>query len=205
MRVAITTPTTWPHVRRGAERFLNELAAWLSARGHEVTVLSGKPGRGETVEMRGYKTVYYRRLWTPALAKIGLHEFHAFFLRVLPALLNGRYDVVHSITFLDAYAAILARRLTGTPCVYWVNSLPPPQSSFRYLTLVGAIYRRTMDQADEVIALSVYMQSVLKQRFGRQAVQLPVPVDLERFRFASTRHSSGPVILCASALDDDRK
>ena len=44
MNIAITNPTNWPHVRRGAERFINELAAFLAARGHRATVISSKPG-----------------------------------------------------------------------------------------------------------------------------------------------------------------
>jgi hypothetical protein len=44
VKIAITNPTNWPYLRRGVERFINEGAPYLSRLGHEVTVVSGKPG-----------------------------------------------------------------------------------------------------------------------------------------------------------------
>jgi phosphatidylinositol alpha-mannosyltransferase len=205
MRIAITSPTTWPYVRRGGERFINELARDLAQRGHDVTIHSGKPGRTETRSESGYTTVYHRRLWHPALARIGLLEFHAFFLRSLPALLVHRYDVVLCATFLDTFAATLARRFTGTPCLFLVNSPPPPVQYFRSLTLGGGIVRRAMRDADEVLAVSRYMQDLLAQKYGRPGVRLPVPVDLDRFPLSRTRDHERPIILCAAALGDERK
>ncbi len=205
MKIAITTPTNWPYVRRGGERFVNELADWLGGRGHQVTILCGKPGRGEVVERPTYRTRYLRRLWHPALARLGYLEFHAFFLRLFPELLRGGYDVVHCCTFLDAWAAILARRLTGTPCVFWVNSLPPTIPYIRSLTLRGAILRRAMRDSDEVVALSEYMCSELQARYGRGGRVLPPPVDLSAFPLRRGRDRERPVVLCAMALDDERK
>jgi glycosyltransferase involved in cell wall biosynthesis len=205
MRVAITTPTTWPRVRRGAERFCNELAGYLARRGHDVTVLSSKPGRREQWRGNGYTTVCSRRLWHPALAKAGILEFHPFAVTALASLLRGSYDVVLSSTFMDAYAATLARRLTGTPCVFWVNGLPPRIRYVRALTLRGAIFRRAIRQADEVVALSGYMQEDLGRRFGRSGERISAPVDTERFQLCRRRDHARPIVLCAAALDDVRK
>lgn len=205
MRIAITTPTTWPYVRRGAERFVNELAEWLAGRGHDVTIVSGKPGPSEVRYTNGYRTIYHRRLWHPALAKIGWLEFHSFFLRCLPALLTGDYDLVHCVTFLDTFAATLARRFTGTPCVFWVNSLRPPVQYFRSLSTGGKIHRRAMRNADEVIAQSRYMQVHLERDFGRRTLCLPAAVKMERFPLSRNRDHDRPIILCVAALDDVRK
>lgn len=205
MKIAITNPTTWPRVRRGAERFLNELACFLAARGHQVTVISTKPGRREEWTERGYRTVCHRRLWHPSLAKAGVLEFHAFLLTALGHLLRERFDVVHCCTFTDAYAASLARRVTGVPYVFWINALPPKVRYIRSLTLKGAMFRRSVLHADEVISLSRYMQSYFQNRFGRGGVALPVPVDIERFRLCTQRDAARPIILCAAALDDARK
>src|SRR3989304_9766800 len=103
MPIAFTKPPTAPHGPQGGE-------------GYAGAVIPGKPGRGEIRDSDGYRTVYHRRLWHPSLARIGLLEFHAFFLPCLLSLLRGRYDVVLCCTFLDTWAAILARELTGTPC-----------------------------------------------------------------------------------------
>jgi phosphatidylinositol alpha-mannosyltransferase len=205
MRVAITNPTNWPRVRRGAERFCNELARYLARRGHRVTVVSAKPGRRECTPGDGYTTVCHRRLWHPALAKIGLLEFHPFALTALANLLRGSYDVVLSLTFSDAFAATLARRVTGASCVFMVNGLPPRIRYIRSATLRGAIFRRAIQRADEVIALSVYMQQDLQRRFGRSGTKIPVPVDTDTFRLSPRRDHDRPIILCAASLDDARK
>ncbi len=205
MRVAITNPSTWPRVRRGVERFLNELAEFLAARGHEVTVISCKPGKTETRRERGFTTVCHRRMYHPALARAGFLEFHAFAGTALAALLNKRYDVVHCCTFTDAFAASMARRVTNVPYVFWVNGLPPRVRYIRTLTLRGAIFRRSIRYADEVVALSRYMHDDFADRFGRGGEVIPVPVDTVRFRLNAQRDLSRPIILCAAALDDERK
>jgi phosphatidylinositol alpha-mannosyltransferase len=205
MRVAITNPTNWPRVRRGAERFCNELAGYLARRGHRVTMVSAKPGRGECSGEGGYTTVSHRRLWHPALAKVGVLEFHSFALTALANLLAGSYDVVLSCTFSDAFAATLARRVTGVSCVFLVNGLPPRIRYIRSATLRGAVFGRAIRNADEVVALSVYMQQDLQRRFGRSGIKIPIPVDTDTFRLSRHRDHDRPVILCAATLDDARK
>jgi glycosyltransferase involved in cell wall biosynthesis len=205
MRVAITTPTTWPRVRRGSERFCNELAAYLARRGHEVTIVSSKPGRREYRRDQGYSTVCARRLWHPVLGKAGILEFHVFAVTALAHLLRGSYDVVVCSTFMDAYAATLARRLTGVACLFWVNGLPHRIRYVRSVTLRGTVFKRAIREADEVVALSGYMQNDLRDRFGRSGRKIPVPVDTDRFRLWRERDHDRPIILCAAALDDARK
>lgn len=205
MRIAITTPTTWPEVRRGGERFLNELAFYLARRGHEVTVISTKPGAPQITRERGYSTVRHRRLWHPLLGKFGIHGSHTFLLTAFFSLLRNHYDLVYCINFTDAYAAAMARRLTGVPCVLYLNSVPPPVRYERSATLGGGLFRRAVLHADEVIVPSRYMQDYFSQRFGRIGVQIPVPVDTETFRLSTARDQARPTILCASTLDDARK
>ena len=60
MRIAVTHAFCWPEVRRGAERFLPELAAALQRRGHEVTHFSAAWESGRSVE-RGVNTVRLKR------------------------------------------------------------------------------------------------------------------------------------------------
>ena len=205
MRIAITNPTTWPQVRRGAERFINELAAFLANRGHEVTVIAAKPGRREVRKERGYTTVCHRRLWHPVLARAGVLEVHAFMITAFASLMRKRYDVVHCCTFTGAFAARQARRFTNVPYVFLVNGLPPRIKYFRSVTLKGAVFRRAVTDADEVISLGDYMREYFQTRFGRGGIVLPIPVDMNRFPLSTTRDHDRPVILCAAALDDERK
>src|SRR5439155_15671482 len=50
MRVGLVHPFSWPEVRRGGERYLDDLAWYLASAGHDVTVITGtngEPGEGE--------------------------------------------------------------------------------------------------------------------------------------------------------------
>lgn len=205
MKIALTNPTTWPWIRRGSERFINELAFYLGQRGHEVTIISAKPGSGEVIRQANYTTLCHRRLWHPVLAKAGVLEFHAFLPVALYSLLRGRYEVVHCCTFTDAYAASLAREITGTPYVFWVNGLPPRVRYFRSVTLRGAVFKRAIQKADAVIAFSVYVEKYIEQRWGKHCVRLPVPVDTDKFPLRQEKDHRRPIIVCATALDDARK
>lgn len=206
MRIAITNPTNWPWVRRGAERFINELAVFLARRGHDVTVISAKPGAGEIRQDDGYTTILHRRLWHPAMARAGVQEFHTFLVTLLAHFLrHRRYDVVHCCTFVDGFAASLARRRTGIPAVLMVNGMRPKVPYIRSISTGGRIFGRAVAQADEVIALSGYMQSYLEHQFGRGGVRIPIPVDVDRFELNRARNGGRPAILCAAALDDPRK
>lgn len=205
MRIAITHPTNWPLVRRGTERFMNELAEYLTKQGHEVTVISAKPGAGEAHRDYGYLTQTHRRLWHPSLAKAGVIEAHAFLVSCLAALVRGKYDLVQCCSFTDAYAAALARRVTGTPYVFWVNGLPPRVKYYRSLSLGGRIFTAAIRQADEVINISEFTQEYVAENYGRSGIVVPVPVRVERFPVNHQRDLTHPEIICTASLDDARK
>lgn len=205
MKVAITTPTNWPEVRRGAERFANELAADLTRRGHEVTIICGTPERGSACNSFGYRTVRHQRWWHPLMARFGLLEFHMFFFPCLIHLLRERFDVVVSLTFMDALAALVARRFTGSKVFLMLNGIPPRRAYFRSLTLKGAFFRRAVLGSDQVVAVSNFVREYLESRWGRPCLALPPPVDCERFRPHPQPASTDPLIVCAAALDDARK
>jgi glycosyltransferase involved in cell wall biosynthesis len=139
------------------------------------------------------------------MEKAGLLEFHLFFFTALANLPRQRYDVVLCSTFMDAYAASLVRSITGVPCVFWVNGLPPVVRYYRIRSFKGKFFQRALSRADEVISLSRYMHDRLSDRFGRGGICIPPPVDLESFPLSRSRDHSRPIILCAAALDDYRK
>jgi glycosyltransferase involved in cell wall biosynthesis len=177
----------------------------MSGRGHQVTILSAQPGKSETFRNDGYTTLMKRRLWQPWMEKAGLLEFHLFFFTTLANLPRDRYDVVLCSTFMDAYAASLIRSVTGVPCVFLVNGLPPVVPYYRIRSFKGKVFQRAMSRADEVISVSRYMQTRLRERFGRGGVNIPPPVDLEAFPLSRSRDHSRPIILCTAALNDYRK
>ncbi len=205
MRIAITHPTTFARVRRGTERYVDELALYLSSQGHEVTVLACKPGAPEVVHDRGFTIRYHRRLWHPGLSRLGIFEHHPFLLTTFWALLHGNFDVVHSCSFTDGYAAALARRFTGTPAVLTVNGLPWHYAESGSASLGGAVFGRAVRSVDAVVAVSEYVGDYIRDRWGRSSVPIPCGVDLDRFPLSRTRDHNHPAILCTAAVEEPRK
>ena len=201
MRIAITHPTTWPEVRRGTERFVNELADWLGRRGHEVTVLSSHSGPGERTDHGPYATELVRRLLpiSPTAHAIALYPF---ILPCLVRLLRDRYDVVHCCSFADALAASLARSRNGTPYVFYVNGVPPTAPRYR-LRPTLRLYHRAIRDADEVVVISRYAAESMGAE--RRGVMIAPPVDTRQFRPDPQARAPQPTILCTAALDDPRK
>src|SRR5579885_1722756 len=152
MRIAVTNPTNWPAVRRGVERFINDFGEWFAARGHQVTLVSAHAGAKLRTHRSGFYVVLHRRLWRPWMQRFGILEFHLFFFTAAAALIRMRTDAVVCCTFMDALAAIFARRFTGAKCVFWVNGLPPRISYSRALSAKGRLFRYAVAHADEVVA-----------------------------------------------------
>ncbi|HEY3442728.1 MAG TPA: glycosyltransferase family 4 protein [Paludibaculum sp.] len=205
MKIAITTPTNWPRVQRGGERAANELAAELATRGHLVSIVSGAPGPGTEETSGGVRTIHVRRWWHPLMGRFGLLEFHMFFFPLLFQLLRRKYDVVLCLTFMDAFAAEMARRFTKTPVILWLNGLPPRRQYIRSLSLKGAVFGFAVRHADEVIAVSGYVEDYLERRWPREYILLAPGVDTKRIRAKEHPVPDPPLILCAAALDDARK
>jgi len=205
MKIAITHPTTFARVRRGTERFVDELAVYLSGKGHEVVVVACKAGAPELVHDRGFTIRYHRRLWVPSLAGIGVFEHHPFLLTTFWALLGEKFDVVHSCSFTDGYAACQARRFTGSPTVLTVNALPWQYRESGSASLGGAVFGRAVCQANAVVACSDYVHDYVSDRWGRACASIACGVDLDRFPLSKTRDHSRPVILCTSAVEEPRK
>src|SRR5271157_4707753 len=204
MKIAITHHTTFDRVRRGSERFVDQLACFMTARGHELTVLTCRPGPPDIVRDRGFTTVYHRSWWCPALATLGVHEHHTFLPTALRALLRQRFDVVHSMSFTDGFASGLARKWGGAPNVVTVNGLPE-QNHVRSITLGGAVFKRAVQYASVVLAPSSFVEEYVKKRWGRSTVRFPGTVDMELFRLLRNKDHQRPIILCTAAVEEPRK
>jgi glycosyltransferase involved in cell wall biosynthesis len=201
VRIALTHAFCWPEVRRGAERFLPELAAALARRGHDVVHYSSarEPGREQ---VRGVDTVRLRRVFAAHYR----HEAD-FGLRLLPRLAAERFDAVHSLGRHDAVASIRAARLRrdGRRTVFTDLGLPDP----RWWREQG---RRQARAAARVVAgIDVYSgmsQSAvghLAANYGRaDGVVVPGGVDLAAFAPAPAREPA-PTILFSGAVAEPRK
>jgi glycosyltransferase involved in cell wall biosynthesis len=196
VRVAITHPYSWPEVRRGAERITVETARALAGRGHDVTLFTAGARRGRSSDA-GVTTVRYRRRFGAS----GRHE-RWFGWRVLPDLVRGRFDVVHSLMPGDALAAIRARRITGHRVVYeemgnpyrrWWAGLPDRR-----------VRERVVRGGDVYACMSEYSRSVLEAEWGREGSIIPGGVRLDQFAPAPAREPR-PTILFSGAVTERRK
>ena len=129
MRIAIVHPYPWPEVRRGAERYLDDLSRYLTGQGHDVTIVTGRPRStaegaepaprtehrtdGVTIERRP-------RFGAGPAGRFGVTEVETFGARALEPLARLRPDVVHALTPTAALAGLVIRR----PTLYTVLGHP---------------------------------------------------------------------------------
>jgi glycosyltransferase involved in cell wall biosynthesis len=184
---------------------MNEMAAYLTGRGHEVTIITSHDGPKAIDKANGYVAEYHRSVWKSWMARCGVLDFHVFPLTTLRRLLFSKFDIVHTFNFTDTLAACLCRRLTGTPVLLHLNTIPAPVAYRRSLTTGGALLRRAIELADETLTISRLQQTYFQDRFGRAGQRIEAPVDLHKFRLSTDRDGVHPILLCASALEDRRK
>jgi phosphatidylinositol alpha-mannosyltransferase len=196
VRIAITHPYSWPEVRRGAERIVVETARALSARGHDVTVLTAGTTPGHSTDV-GFAIVRLRRRFESAPR----HE-RWFGRAVLRHLARGRFDIVHSLMPHDAVAAIRTRRLGGHRTVFeemgipikpWWNGAPDEKARLRVVRDV-----------DVYGCMSQFALEVLRRECGRDGVLIPGGVRIDEFHPPATR-SARPTVLFSAVLDEPRK
>jgi glycosyltransferase involved in cell wall biosynthesis len=199
VRIAFTHAYCWPEVRRGAERFIPELSRALTLRGHEVVQFSAawQPGR-EVVD--GFSTVRLRRRYEDP----DRHEAD-FGRRLLPRLIAGGFDAVHSLGRRDAVASIRAARLhPGRRTVYTDLGLPMraqwegrPQEARAVEKVVAGI--------DVYSGMSQCAVDYLVREYGREdGVVVPGGVDLSAFVPAPAREPR-PTILFSGAFNEPHK
>ncbi len=201
MRIALVHPYPWPEVRRGAERYVEDLTVHLAASGHQVTVITATRGRpGRTTRPDGAAVWQVRHLPPGPLHRLGVGEVETFGLGALVALLRRQVDVVHALT----PTAALAGRLAGRPTVYSVLGHPSPEQ-----LPVAAVPRRLFvaaaRSATVTAALSQASQQALAATTGRVGLVLPPGVRLERFPPAADPRCGPPRLLFSASLHDRRK
>jgi glycosyltransferase involved in cell wall biosynthesis len=205
MRVAIAHPHLWPEVRRGAERYADDLAWYLRGQGHEVELVVGTTGPSVD-EQRPDGVVVRRRhnVGMVKLARLGIEPVQAFALTILPELRRQRYDVVHAMV----PSAALAARLARTPSVFTFIGHPTrPQFAGRRRDL--ELHRLASRLATITTALSQASAASVTELFGRRPQVVPPGVrvagfDVDHQREAE-RRTDAPRILFSAAPSDRRK
>lgn len=196
MRIAVTHPYSWPDCRRGAERIVVETTSALAARGHDVTVLtsSSAPGRSQS---DGVKIVRFRRLFDDPWK----HE-RSFGYRIVPSLVLGRYDVVHSMSVCDAYCAVRARKLGGYRVLF--DDMGIPNRAYYQTHPEGPYRERLVRDVDIYACMSEHALAALRRDYDREGSLVPGGVRLSQFA-VTTERESAPTVLFSGALNEARK
>ncbi len=199
MRIAFTHAFCWPEVRRGAERFIQELGAALARRGHEVTILSsGWDPEVSTVD--GVRTIRLRRFRDDDLG----HEAD-FGRRVLPRLVAGRYDIVHSMGRRDALASIRAARLHPHRRTVITDLGLPSKAYWSHMGKEADVVEAVVAGIDVYGCMSRFALEFLERDYGRSdGVVTPGGVRLSEFQPAETR-AEHPTLLLSGAYTEPRK
>ncbi len=205
MKIALTHPFCWPYVRRGAERFLAELAAYLTENQHDVYTISSKQGAPCVEQSTGGTRILKRQLWVPAMGRIRIHPMHAFAIDTFREIRKLRPRLVQSLYFMDALGSEVARSpqyrhktvyyVAGPPIPAYQPRIPPDRWFLRQAIL----------KADAIAVPSSYVADLVRRHYGVLPTILPVPSDATRFTPDPRQRSRSPLILGMAAFNDPRK
>src|SRR5579884_1712425 len=198
LRICLAHPYTWPAVRRGGERYLDDLSWWLRGRGHHVEVITGSGG---TVGDPGVGVRCAPRLalidrWGE---RAGLAPDDTFGLRALPLLVR-RYDVVHALV----PAAALAARAAGQRTVYTVLGHPTARA-LGDLPTHRRMLKAAARAATVTVGLSAASATAVSEVLGTTAEVLSPGVRLERFPASLGARAGPPFVVFPSLASDRRK
>ncbi len=193
MKIALVHPFVWPEVRRGGERYLDDLAWYLRGAGHDVDVIAGTASTpGVTAGQRGDER-RLRHLPSLRRGRVKISPVETFGARVFPALLRRRYDVVHALTPTAAVAARLARQQT----VFTLLGHPTPALLAQHPTK-RRVLRVVVRSSAAVTALSSRVADDVEASFGRRPTVIAPGV--RTAAFAPATRTTSPTILFASAM-----
>ena len=176
MRVLVVSQYFWPETFR-----INDLVGGLIERGHEVTVLTGKPnypggsffpGYGFLTPMREEyagaevlrSPLIPRRSGRGAALALNYASFVLFASLFGPLLCRGKFDIVfvyEPSPITVGLPAILMKKLKGAPLMFWVQDLWPESLSAtgavrseRVLSWVANVVRYIYRRCDRVLVTS---------------------------------------------------
>jgi glycosyltransferase involved in cell wall biosynthesis len=202
LRIAFPYPAYWPYVRRGAERLIHDLSGYLAGRGHQVDIITSKPGRPRTVLDRGVRVIYLTQLSHPIVFRhMPLMKLHAFGLEATRLLVRNRYDAAHLMSFSGVSAAPFLRRWLALPYLFhlivrehiWTGRFE------RF------IFQQLIRNADRVATLTPGWATQVSAQYNVRAEALPPPVDMSVFRPRGERDLHHPQVLFPGDLGDPRK
>jgi glycosyltransferase involved in cell wall biosynthesis len=204
LRVAIVHPYAWPDVRRGGERYLDDLARHIARAGHQVEMITGTAGPSSRAAVDGTEgRLVHRRLHHPRSARLerrGVRPVDTFGLLAAPVLVRHRFDVVHALMPTAALAARAARQRT----VFTLLGHPEPAELDAHPWLLRGA-RAAVRTATEVTSLSTASAGAWGAIFGRRSVVVPPGVRLDLFPPELQPRVGPPKVLLSADAADRRK
>ena len=198
MRVGLVCPAYWPEVRRGAERFVRELADGLAARGHEPRIVTTHRRRPAQAVEDG---IPVRRAWRAPDGRLRRRLYEEY-LPAIPALrlaLRSGDDDVRQATHPTAAVAAAG----GPPLVFSYMGIPHRQALVNRRARL-ALVERAVREAAAVTALSDHARDAFHHWLGVEARVIHPPVDTRRFSPGGAR-AEHPTIVCPADASEPRK
>jgi phosphatidyl-myo-inositol alpha-mannosyltransferase len=195
MRIALIHPFSWPAVRRGGERYLHDLAWYLTEQGAQVdAVVGGPPAVADTPDGRLVRLRHPRQLQIR-----GLTPTDTFGLPALGWLARHRYDVVHALTPTAALAGVVTRQRT----VYTALGHPTWQTINRRKHDLR-MFRGTVRRVAAPLALSASAAASINDITGVLPRVVPPGLRIDSFPLNATPRR-GPVRVLFPAHAADRR
>ncbi|MGH2458073.1 MAG: glycosyltransferase family 4 protein, partial [Chloroflexota bacterium] len=202
LKIVFPYSNYWPYVRRGAERTIHDLAGYLGKRGHEVDIITSKPGKPCVRHEGNVRITYHPQVSHPLMFQyVPLIRLYHFGLLATYQIVRAHYDVAHLMSYSEIVAAPLLRRWHDLPYAFhlivrdhwWPNRLD------------RLAFRQMMLGADRVAALTPKWAEHESAAYGIPVSVLPPPVDLSVFRPDGPKDLSRPEVLFTADLGDPRK
>jgi len=195
-RVALVHPYSWPNVRRGGERYLHDLASYLTSTGVAVDlVVGGRPGKQRTDDGRIVRLRHFRQLRIG-----GLTPTDTFGLSALGWLARTRYDVVHALTPTAALAGVMTNQRT----VYTVLGHPTAES-LRHRKHDAQLFSSTVRRVTAPLALSESAADNVEVLTGVRPRVVSPGIRIAEFPLRDEPRTRPPRVLFPADAGDPRK
>jgi len=184
MKLIVTHPYCWPHVRRGSERYIQGLTRYMHGRGHEVAMLSTHPEGGRIENTEGGKRILFSPRSRPWMKHIRLDETHLFYFTARRALSEMQADAVHSVFYIDTVAATRTKPQHRGKVVMQLNGVAVGGvSCHRWFPPEGRLFAEAMRCSDVRIACSNFIREQGLEHYRQDSLFIPPPIDIDDFPF----------------------
>jgi phosphatidylinositol alpha-mannosyltransferase len=204
LRLLFSVPDFWPHVRRGSERLVHDLATVMAGRGHEVLVVTRTPESRGSVVRDGAFTVHYHPAREGLMQRARLQPLEKFGLTAMAAALRHDADLYHAFYLSDAWGFALATALRRRPFVLSVHGQPGRDHWTRWHHRTHRMFLYAIPRARGIGVLSQASARRMRDDYGFLPTVLTPGIFAEDFALERS-DGDARTIVCSAAVDDVRK